>query len=189
MPYLTSIAGLIHVNDLNLTTQILVFPCQTCSVYAMKQFGHKPKIFRHLWIFLWVLKVFFLVHTILPPSKVICFLFIDNDFRCNIHIMFRDTLEMCDECILVWEISFTRWHFREHLQKACNFTKVSIAALPPHIPIVFMTWIVGPSKGVIYDICQKSLNFGISSVGLKTDFQCQSKYNSHVAAMSYLSYR
>ena len=67
---LTSIAGLVHVNDLNLTTQILVFPCQTCLVYAMKQFGHKPKIFRHLWIFLWVLKVFFLVHTIWPPSKV-----------------------------------------------------------------------------------------------------------------------
>ena len=49
---LTSIAGLVHVNDLNLTTNILVFPCQTCSVYAMKQFEHKPKIFRNLWIFL-----------------------------------------------------------------------------------------------------------------------------------------
>ena len=41
---LTSIAGLVHVNDLNCTTQILVFPCQTCSVYALKQFGHKPKM-------------------------------------------------------------------------------------------------------------------------------------------------
>ncbi len=49
---LTSIAGLVHVNDLNLTTHILVFPCQTCSVYAMKQFGHNANIFRHLWIFL-----------------------------------------------------------------------------------------------------------------------------------------
>ncbi len=39
-PNLTSIAGLIHVNDLNLITQILVsVPCQTCSVYATKQFG------------------------------------------------------------------------------------------------------------------------------------------------------
>ncbi len=82
---LTSIAGLVHVNDLDLTTQILVFPCQTCSVYAIKQFGHKPKILNHLWIFLCVLKVFFLVHTIWPPSKVICFLIIDNDFRCKIH--------------------------------------------------------------------------------------------------------
>ena len=36
----TSIAGLVHVNDLNLTTKILVFPCQPYSVYAMKQFGY-----------------------------------------------------------------------------------------------------------------------------------------------------
>ena len=36
---LTSIAGLVHVNDLNLTTQILVSPCHTCSVYAIKKFG------------------------------------------------------------------------------------------------------------------------------------------------------
>ncbi len=35
-------------NDLNLTTQILVFPCQTYSVYITKQFGYQPKIFRHL---------------------------------------------------------------------------------------------------------------------------------------------
>ncbi len=186
---LTSIARLVHVHDLNLTTQILVPPCQTWSVYAIKEFGYPPKIFRHLWIFLWVLKFFFLIYTILPPPKVIGFLFIYNDFRCPIHIMLRDPMEICDECTLVWEISFTRWRLREHLQKACNFTKVSIAALPPHIPIVFMTWIVGPSKGVIYDVCQKSLNLGISSVGSKTDFQCPSKYNSHVAAMSYLSYR
>ncbi len=32
---LTSIAGLVHVNDLDLTTQILVSPCHTCSVYAI----------------------------------------------------------------------------------------------------------------------------------------------------------
>ncbi len=31
---LTSIAGLVHVNDLDLTTQILVSPCDTCSVYT-----------------------------------------------------------------------------------------------------------------------------------------------------------
>ncbi len=36
---LTSIAGHVHVNDLNLATQILVFSCQTCSIYAMKQLG------------------------------------------------------------------------------------------------------------------------------------------------------
>ncbi len=29
------IAGLVHVNDLDLTTQILVSPCHTCSVYAI----------------------------------------------------------------------------------------------------------------------------------------------------------
>ena len=46
-----------HVNDLNITTQILVFPCHTCWVCATKQFGYPPKIFRHLWIFLRVLKV------------------------------------------------------------------------------------------------------------------------------------
>ena len=33
---LTSIAGLVHVNDLKLTTQILVSPCHTCLVYAIK---------------------------------------------------------------------------------------------------------------------------------------------------------
>ncbi len=43
---LTGIAGLVHVKDLNLMTQILIFPCQTCSVYAMKQFGYPPKIFH-----------------------------------------------------------------------------------------------------------------------------------------------
>ena len=37
---LTSIAGLVHVNDLNLTTLILVSPCHTCSVYAIKKFGY-----------------------------------------------------------------------------------------------------------------------------------------------------
>ncbi len=31
---LTSIAGLVHVNDLDLTTQILVSPCRTCPVYT-----------------------------------------------------------------------------------------------------------------------------------------------------------
>ena len=36
---LTSIAGLVHVFDLDLTIQILIFPCQTCLVYATKQFG------------------------------------------------------------------------------------------------------------------------------------------------------
>ena len=36
---LTSIARLVHVNDLNLTTQILVPPCYICSVYAIKEFG------------------------------------------------------------------------------------------------------------------------------------------------------
>ncbi len=35
--FLTSIAGLVHVNDLNLTTQILVSPCHICSVYAINQ--------------------------------------------------------------------------------------------------------------------------------------------------------
>ena len=40
---LTSIAGLVHVSDLDLTTQILIFPCQTCQVYATKQFGSPPK--------------------------------------------------------------------------------------------------------------------------------------------------
>ena len=37
---LTSIAGLVHVNDLNLMTQILVSPCHICSVYAIKEFGY-----------------------------------------------------------------------------------------------------------------------------------------------------
>ncbi len=83
---LTSIAGLVHVNDLDLTTEILVSSCHICSVYAIKEFGYPPKIFRHLWIFLWVLKLFFLIHTMLPPSKVIGFLFIYNDFRCNTHM-------------------------------------------------------------------------------------------------------
>ncbi len=50
MQILTSIAGLVHVNDFNpVTTQILVPPCHTCSVYAIKEFGYPPKIFRHLW--------------------------------------------------------------------------------------------------------------------------------------------
>ena len=34
--YLTGIARLVHVFDLNLTTQILIFPCKTCSVSATK---------------------------------------------------------------------------------------------------------------------------------------------------------
>ncbi len=49
---LTNIARLIHVNDLNLTSLDLVYPCHTCSVYAMKQLGHPPEISRHFWIFL-----------------------------------------------------------------------------------------------------------------------------------------
>ena len=36
---LTSIAGLVHVNDLDLTTQILISSCHICSVYAIKKFG------------------------------------------------------------------------------------------------------------------------------------------------------
>ncbi len=47
---LTGIARLVHVNDLNLTTQILTFPCETCSVYATKQFGYPPKILRCLYL-------------------------------------------------------------------------------------------------------------------------------------------
>ena len=35
MEGLTSIAGLVHVNELDLTTQILVSPCDTCPVYAI----------------------------------------------------------------------------------------------------------------------------------------------------------
>ena len=34
--YLTSIAGLVHAFNLDLTTQILIFLCQTCQVYATK---------------------------------------------------------------------------------------------------------------------------------------------------------
>ncbi len=37
--HLTSIARLIHVNDLDLTTEILVSPCHTCSVHAINKFG------------------------------------------------------------------------------------------------------------------------------------------------------
>ncbi len=40
---LTSIAGLVHVNDLDLTTQILVSSCHICSVYAIKEFGYPQK--------------------------------------------------------------------------------------------------------------------------------------------------
>ncbi len=43
--------------------------------------------------------------------------------------------------------------------------------------------------GVIYDVYQKFLKFVMSCVGPKNDFQRQSKYNSHVANMSYLSPR
>ncbi len=57
--HLTSIAGLVHVNDLNLTTQILVPPCYTCLIYAIKVFGYPPKIFHHLSIFLWVPKLLY----------------------------------------------------------------------------------------------------------------------------------
>ncbi len=56
---LSSIAGLVDVNDLNLTTQILLSPCHICSVYAIKEFSYPPKIFHHLWIFLWVLKLLY----------------------------------------------------------------------------------------------------------------------------------
>ena len=125
---LTSIAGLVHVSDLKLTTQILIFLCQTCSVYATKQFGYPSKILHHLLINLWVFKVISLIHTIWPPSGVIGLLSIDSDCGCNIHIISRDPMEICDECTWVWEISFTRWRFREHLQKACNFTKMWIVA-------------------------------------------------------------
>ena len=43
---LTSIAGLVHVNDHNLTTQILVFPCQTCSVYAMMSSSYTLNLYH-----------------------------------------------------------------------------------------------------------------------------------------------
>ncbi len=47
---LTSITGHVHVNDLDLTTQILVSSCHTCSVYAIKKFGFPrrwvPKLLR-----------------------------------------------------------------------------------------------------------------------------------------------
>ncbi len=49
---LTGIARLVHVNDLNLMTQILTFPCQTCSVYARKKFGghlHGRALVRVTW--------------------------------------------------------------------------------------------------------------------------------------------
>ncbi len=42
--YLTSIAGLVHVNDLDLTTQILVSPCHTCSLYTELVLHGKIKI-------------------------------------------------------------------------------------------------------------------------------------------------
>ncbi len=51
---LTGIARLVHVNDLNLTTQILTFPCQTCSVYAMKQFGYPLKVEK---VKIWVVRL------------------------------------------------------------------------------------------------------------------------------------
>ncbi len=50
----------VHVNDLDLTTQILVSTCHTCPVYAINEFGFPSKFLSHLWIFLWVLKGFFL---------------------------------------------------------------------------------------------------------------------------------
>ena len=97
----TGIARLVHVSDLNLTTQILIFPCLTCSVYATKQFGYPPKILCHVFIFLWVLKVFFLIHTMWPPSEVIRLSSTDNDLRCNIHIMSTDPMEICDESLIL----------------------------------------------------------------------------------------
>ncbi len=45
---LTGIARLVHVFDLNLTTQILIFPCWTCSLSSTKQFGYPPKILSHV---------------------------------------------------------------------------------------------------------------------------------------------
>ncbi len=39
-------AGLVHVN---LVTQILVFPCQTCSAYALKKFRYPPKLLRGIY--------------------------------------------------------------------------------------------------------------------------------------------
>ena len=42
--YLTSIAGLVHVNDLDLPTQILVSPCHTCSVYTEQVWHGETKI-------------------------------------------------------------------------------------------------------------------------------------------------
>ena len=57
---LTGISGLVHAFDLDLMNQILIYPCQTCSVYATKQFGCPPKILCHPLIFLWVLTVYFL---------------------------------------------------------------------------------------------------------------------------------
>ena len=44
---LTSIAGLVHVNDLNLMTQILVSPCHICSVYAIKEFGYPNSLMAY----------------------------------------------------------------------------------------------------------------------------------------------
>ncbi len=49
---LTSIVGLVHVNDLDLKIQILVSTCHTCLVCAIKKFCFPRKILRHLWIFL-----------------------------------------------------------------------------------------------------------------------------------------
>ncbi len=43
---LTGIEWLIHVNDLDLTTQILVSPCHTCSVYAINKFGFPRSIYQ-----------------------------------------------------------------------------------------------------------------------------------------------
>ncbi len=40
---LTSIAGLVHVNDLDLTTQILVSPCHTCPVYILNRSNMEKK--------------------------------------------------------------------------------------------------------------------------------------------------
>ncbi len=45
--HLTSIAGLIHVNDVDLTTQILVSPCDTCSVCAINFFmAHTEQVWH-----------------------------------------------------------------------------------------------------------------------------------------------
>ncbi len=66
--YLTGIARLIHVFDLNLTTQNFIFPCGTCSVSTMKQFGYPPKI-----------NICLMLDTPNDPSKVMTFSAVVNN--------------------------------------------------------------------------------------------------------------